>query len=423
MTKRFYHLSPDERCQTLCDEGLLDAKTHHYLRQGTHEDFQKLADQWIENSLGCFPLPLGIVKDCIINDIPRVLPLAIEESSVIAALNRSNRWLHDQQGTLSAHTDHPAQIGQIHCPYHDNPEQLARIIQARTPSLINEMNQGLLANMHHRGGGLTHITCQRYPNEPHRLTIMLTINPVDAMGANRITQVCEAIKHQLADVMEASLAILSNHMTDGLTTAKLTLPHITPSIGEAIESASRFAEVDLHRATTSNKGIMNAIDAIAIATGNDWRALSAGVYTYSTRVAKTPSLSTWRYQAGTLHGTLTLPLQIGVVGGVTQLHPLAQQALTWMKAHTRRECANVMAGAGLLQNLAALRVLTQEGLIQGHMTQHLSNLFGRLHMPKSMQATLRPILHERLMAKQPITEAIVRTLWKQHDSLHTHDTE
>ena len=254
------------------------------------------------------------------------------------------------------------------------------------------MNQGLLANMHRRGGGLTHITCQHYPQAPNRLTVMLTINPVDAMGANRITQVCEAIKHLLSDVMEGSLAILSNHMTDGLTTAKLTLPNISPSVGRAIESASRFAEIDLHRATTSNKGIMNAIDAMAIATGNDWRALSAGVHTYSAHVAKSPSLSTWRYQEDTLHGTLTLPLQIGVVGGVTQLHPLAQQALTWMKAHTRRECANVMAAAGLLQNLAALRVLTQEGLIQGHMTQHLSNLFGRLNIPTATQAILRPIL-------------------------------
>jgi hydroxymethylglutaryl-CoA reductase len=206
--------------------------------------------------------------------------------------------------------------------------------------------------------------------------IHLMMNSCDAMGANIINQVLEYLKGPIEDLTgeEVTMCILSNLNDQKLTTAQVTIRTIDPVLGQKLQEASLFAEMDSYRAATHNKGVMNGIDPVLIATGNDWRAVEAGVHAYAAREGQYQAITRWRYQDGVLTGQLTAPIIVGTIGGVTALHPTAKMCLRMMNINSANELSQVIASVGLVQNLGALKALCTEGIIQGHMKLHIDNL-------------------------------------------------
>jgi hydroxymethylglutaryl-CoA reductase len=206
--------------------------------------------------------------------------------------------------------------------------------------------------------------------------VHVMMNSVDAMGANIINQVCEYLKHPIEEMTgeTVTMCILSNLVDTRLTEAKVILENIDLELAEKIEEASLFANLDPYRAATNNKGILNGMDPILIATGNDWRAVEAGAHAYCAIKGQYRSLSTWKRMGPSLVGTLTAPIIVGTVGGVTSLHPTASMCLKMLNVGSAAELSRVIAAVGLVQNLGALRALTTVGIIEGHMKLHIKNL-------------------------------------------------
>jgi hydroxymethylglutaryl-CoA reductase len=364
----FSKLSREHRFQRLLDLGALTVEDIHYLNQGgiQHND---LAEKLIENAIGYFQLPLGVATNFRIDGQDYVIPLAVEETSIIAALSKTAKWVR-QCGEINTFVEGQSIIGQI---------QLAKIKDFESRLfLIEKANEEIAANMVKRGGGVIDLQLRRLPRpDGHDMAIIhLLMNSCDAMGANIINQTLEYLKPSIERLTGemVTMCILSNLNDQKLTTATLTIPHVEPSLGEKIQEASLFAELDPYRAATHNKGVMNGMDAVLIATGNDWRAVEAGVHAYATRNGQYQAISTWRYQNGVLTGKLTAPIIVGTVGGVTSVHPTAKICLDMMNITTANELSRVIAAVGLLQNLGALKALCTEGIIQGHMKLHIDNL-------------------------------------------------
>ena len=206
--------------------------------------------------------------------------------------------------------------------------------------------------------------------------IHLSMNSCDAMGANIINQVLEYLKTPIEALTgeHVTMCILSNLNDQKLTTARVTLHDVDSALGERLQDASLFAEMDPYRAATHNKGVMNGIDPVVIASGNDWRAVEAGVHAYATRAGAYQAITRWRYQDGVLSGELTAPIIVGTVGGVTSLHPTARMCLRMMNIKSSNHLSRVIAAVGLVQNLGAINALCTEGIIQGHMKLHIDNL-------------------------------------------------
>ena len=410
MTQKLYQLSRQERLAYLKAQGWLSEADLSCLQKSTTPDLQALADGWIENTIGCFPIPMGIVSDCPLNGIDRTLVLAVEETSIIAALNRTNGWIR-RDGTLSATLSDPSLIGQCHIPNPTNPEALKQRVAKHADAWIEALNQSVLKTMAQRGGGATAIELRLLDDHA---VVHLHAQMGDAMGANMMNQACEWLKRQLNTENESlvTLAILSNLSDGHQVQATLQLERVEPTLGQAIVSATDCAFKDPYRACTHNKGILNGMEPIALVTGNDWRALSSGLHAYAARHGTYQSLSRWDYSDGCLVGTLKAPIVVGTVGGVTRLHPMAQMACRLMKVTDKASLAEVIAAAGLMQNLAALRALSQEGIVHGHMRLHLKNLMAQVGAPK--HEALAAWLEARVRAKQPISAQIAKAFLDDH---------
>jgi hydroxymethylglutaryl-CoA reductase len=206
--------------------------------------------------------------------------------------------------------------------------------------------------------------------------IHLLIDTCDAMGANLINQICEFLKSPLESIVgeKVGLCILSNLTDSKIVQANVIIRNIDQALGEAIAEASLFAQLDPYRAATNNKGVMNAIDAVLIATGNDWRAVEAGMHAYAASDGQYTSITRWTMRGKDLHGELKGPLAVGIVGGVTRMHPLAQFSLKMLNVKSAEELARIIAAVGLVQNLAALTALVTYGINQGHMRLHIANM-------------------------------------------------
>ena len=224
--------------------------------------------------------------------------------------------------------------------------------------------------------------------------IHLMMDSCDAMGANIINQVLEYLKGPIENLTgeRVTMCILSNLNDQKLTTAKVTIRDVEPDLGMRLQEASLFAETDPYRAATHNKGVMNGIDPVLIATGNDWRAVEAGVHAYAARSGTYQAISRWRYYEGVLSGELTAPIIVGTVGGVTSLHPTANMCLRMMRIESANQLSRVIAAVGLVQNLGAIKALSTEGIIQGHMKLHIDNLL----MVAGATEMEMPLLKERL---------------------------
>jgi len=339
------------------------------------------ADRMIENVIGIHGLPLGIATNFTINGRDYLIPMAIEEPSVVAGASYAARLVRSGGG-FQAHSDEPRMIGQIQVLDLVDP-WTARfnllVAKDRVITLANEQDPVIVG----LGGGAKDLEARVITNSPvgQMLIVHLIYDCRDAMGANTVNTACEAVAPLIEEITagRVNLRILSNLADHRLARARCTVPASTleregfsgPEVVQGIIEAYAMAAADPYRAATHNKGIMNGIDAVVIATGNDWRAIEAGAHAYAARSGRYTSLSTWaRNEDGDLVGTLELPLAIGMVGGATKVHPMAQTALNILGVHSARELAEVIASVGLAQNLAAIRALSAEGIQRGHMALH-----------------------------------------------------
>ena len=229
-----------------------------------------------------------------------------------------------------------------------------------------------------RGGGVSDLQLRRLPRPDggEMVVIHLLMNSCDAMGANIINQVLEYLKEPIEQLTSerVTMCILSNLNDQKLTSARVEIRDVDADLGARLQEASLFAELDPYRAATHNKGVMNGIDPVLIATGNDWRAVEAGVHAFAARDGHYQAITRWRYREGVLVGELTAPIIVGTVGGVTSIHPTANMCLRMMGIESANQLSRVIAAVGLVQNLGAIRALCTDGIIQGHMKLHIDNL-------------------------------------------------
>lgn len=399
----FSKLSRTERFERLLAMGVLTPADVHFLETGGVQDLF-LADKLIENSIGYFQLPLGVATYFKIDGQAYLIPLAVEETSIIAALSKTAKWI-SEQGEITTNLQGEGIIGQIQLACLKDASHFAHCFQQHQHAWIQRANTEIVPSMVQRGGGVLSLSLRLLPRDNGVMGVIhVLMNCCDAMGANVLNQVLEFLKAPIEACSgeTVTMCILSNLNDQKLTTARVTLRNIDPALGERLQEASLFAEIDPYRAATHNKGIMNGIDAVAIATGNDWRALEAGAHAYAARSGHYQALSQWRYHEGVLQGVLTLPLIVGTVGGVTSLHPTARLSLKMLQISSADQLSRVMAAVGLVQNLGALRALCTEGIIKGHMKLHIDNLI----LVVGATETERPLLKEKLQTLLHQTQRI-----------------
>ena len=375
----FYAHTVPERARQIAGWAGLDDAEHAVLRGAGLEADR--ADQMIENVVGTHSLPLGIAANFQVNDRDYLIPMAIEEPSVVAAASYMAKIVRQAGGFRTCSTE-PVMIGQIQVL--DMPDLWAAKFELlcqkqRLLELANQTDPVVVA-LH---GGARDIELRVFPDTlvGPILVIHLLYDTRDAMGANTVNTAIEALAPLVEEITggRVHLRILSNLADRRLARAKCSIPanllafeeYSGEQVVQGIMEAYAFAAIDPYRAATHNKGIMNGIDAVALACGQDWRAIEAGAHAYAARNGQYTSLSTWtKDRDGNLVGTLELPLAVGTVGGATRVHPEARVALKIMGVESGRELAEVMAAVGLAQNLGALRALSTEGIQRGHMALH-----------------------------------------------------
>ena len=374
--KGFSKLSRDERFSRLFELGLLSEDDLVYMRNGGLKD-TVLADKFIENVIGYFQMPLGVATNFRIDGRDYVIPMAVEETSIIAAASKTAKWVREA-GELTTESIGNLIIGQIQVAKVSDFDKFASIVSEEKESWIEKANRDVASGLVLRGGGVKDIVVRAVPRGDGAVMAVIHVmaDPCDAMGANIINQVCEYLKAPVESVTgeKVTMCILSNLCDTKLTRAKVVLPNIDFELGQKIEEASLFALQDAYRAATNNKGVLNGIDPILIATGNDWRAVEAGIHAYAARDGQYRSITRWKMQGTSLVGILEAPIVVGTVGGVTKLHPTAQMSLSMMKIESAAHLARICASVGLIQNLGALKALTTVGIIEGHMKLHIKNL-------------------------------------------------
>lgn len=359
----------------------------------------EMAEHFIENVVGYFSMPLGVANHFCIDGKSLLIPMAVEETSIIAAASATAKWVQ-REGTLVTSMKGDWIIGQIQLPQVKNLEYAKNTLQERSDEMIAIANSQL-RSLVARGGGVKSISIReldRPDGKGKMIVVHVYCDPCDAMGANLINQVCEYLKVpiQLWTDERVGLCILSNLVDTKLAQAHIEMKDIDPVLGRGIEEASLFAETDPYRAATHNKGVLNGIDPILIATGNDWRAVEAGVHAYAARSGSYQPITKWRFENGSLVGTFEAPMAVGVVGGMTRVHPAAKVALKIMDVHHSEDLARICAAVGLVQNLGALRALSTVGIVKGHMQLHAANLAlaagAELHEVPEVRAQLVRIL-------------------------------
>lgn len=341
-----------------------------------------VAEHLIENVVGFFPIPLGVAAHFNIDGRDVLIPMAVEETSIIAAASATAKWIK-REGSIKTYTKGNLIIGQIQIPFVRNLSHSKQVLSENRGRLIQIANQaipGLVA----RGGGVRDIALRELDRpsldgktiEGKMLVLHVLCDPCDAMGANLINQVCETLKPhvELLTDERVGLCILSNLVDGKLAVAEVTIRNVEPILGKGIEEASLFAQADPYRAATHNKGVLNGIDPILIATGNDWRAVESGIHAFAAQSGKYQPVTTWRVVGGDLVGRFEAPIAVGTVGGVTRVHPTARVALKMLGVEHAEDLARICAAAGLVQNLGALKALSTVGIVKGHMQLHAANL-------------------------------------------------
>ena len=403
-------------------------KTKQLLQQYWNSDprVQQLHDEFIENTVSNYYLPFAIAPNFLINDQLYAIPMAIEESSVVAAASKAAKfWL--ERGGFKAEIIGTEKVGQVHFIYKGSKEKLSDFFTAAKPELLKSV-ASITKNMEKRGGGINNIelrdlsdTIEGY----HQLHC--TFETLDAMGANFINSCLEEFAKTLKEQalafdafteeekeIEVVMSILSNYVPNCLVKAEVSCP--VSELGNADMPAEAFAEkfvqainiakAEPYRAVTHNKGIMNGIDAVVLATGNDFRAVEAGVHAYASKAGQYSSLTHAKIEDGIFKFWIEVPLALGTVGGLTTLHPLVKLALEILQNPTAKELMQVVAVAGLAQNFAAVRSLVTTGIQKGHMKMHLLNMLNQMGATESEKQQLVTFFKDQTVTNAAVKEAL-----------------
>lgn len=388
---------------------------------------QQLHDEFIENTITNFYIPLGIAPNFLINGQYSTIPMAIEESSVVAAASKTAKFW-STRGGFKATVINTEKIGQVHFIYNGDVSKL-NLFFAQTKAVFFTETESITKNMQKRGGGILDIVLNDKTDLlPNYFQLHATFETKDSMGANFINSCLEqfaktlkeeATTYELFSEKEKDIhvvmSILSNYVPNCLVRAEVSCPieeltekHIQhpKEFAEKFVQAVQIAEVEPYRAVTHNKGIMNGIDAVVLATGNDFRAVEAGIHAYASRNGKYSSLSHAKIENGIFTFWLEIPLALGTIGGLTTLHPLVKFSLEMLKKPSAKELMQIVAVAGLAQNFAALRSLTTTGIQEGHMKMHLNNIINQFEATDKERVLIRKHFKHHAVSHNAVVDFI-----------------
>lgn len=393
------------------------------------EKLQLLHDEFIENTITNFYLPLGVAPNFLINDKVYTLPMAIEESSVVAAASKSAKYWSNRGGfkTTIINTE---KIGQVHFTFSGSTEKLQQFITNIKPLFFSNTDH-FTHNMQKRGGGILDVNLKDKTHLiPNYYQLHATFETKDSMGANFINTCLEEFSKTLLAQAEINtdfsaeekniqviMSILSNYVPNCLVRAEVSckVEELADSsipnpldFAEKFVRAIRIAEVEPYRAVTHNKGIMNGVDAVILATGNDFRAIEAGIHAYASRNGSYSSLSHAKIEDGIFTMWLEIPLALGTVGGLTSLHPLVKFSLEMLKKPSAQQLMQIVAAAGLAQNFAAIKSLTTTGIQAGHMKMHLNNILNQLEASDDERKEVRNHFKSNTVTHAAVVELIKR---------------
>ena len=386
--KGFSKLSKKQKIDWLTEHYSLNKEeTKNILTSYWNENkkLQDLHDDFIENTISNFYLPYAVAPNFLINNKDYTIPMVIEESSVVAAASLVAKFWNDKGG-FKTKVISTVKIGQIHFIYKEELSYLQSYFTKIKPKLFETTNN-ITKNMRNRGGGILDIELRDKTSElKNYYQLHITFDTKDSMGANFINSCLETMANVFKnDKINVIMSILSNYVPNCLVKAEVSCKvenlyeKDAEYYTEKFVSAVNIANADPHRAVTHNKGIMNGIDAVVLATGNDFRAIEAGAHAYASRSGKYKSLSGAKVENGIFNFWLEIPLALGTIGGLTKIHPLAKLSLEILGNPSAKELMQVVACVGLAQNFAALRALTTTGIQKGHMKMHLNNIIKQLN--------------------------------------------
>lgn len=422
----FSKLSKSEKIEWLLDTYFTDKDNARQLIQNywnTDKKLQKLHDEFIENTITNYYLPLGVAPNFRINDTFYTIPMAIEESSVIAAASKAAKfWL--ERGGFKADVISTEKIGQVHFTYDGDNEDLKLYIDTVIKQKFFEDTQSITKSMQNRGGGILNIELKDKTKElENYYQLHATFETLDAMGANFINscleQFAQTLKTEADKSLEGNLdiimSILSNYVPQCLVRAEVSckvedlkskdIPN-PEDFAQKFKQAVTIAEIEPYRAVTHNKGIMNGIDAVVLATGNDFRAVEAGVHAYAAKDGSYTSLTHCLVDDGTFKFWIEIPLALGTVGGLTNLHPLVKLSLEMLQKPTAKDLMKIVAVAGLAQNFGAVKSLTTTGIQEGHMKMHLMNILNQFEATDNEKVTLVEHFKTNVVTHSAVVEAL-----------------
>ncbi len=382
-----------ERIAALRDRGFLGPEDAAALLQGTPVLPGQTADHMIENVIGVFGLPFAVAPNFLVNAKDYLVPMVVEEPSIVAGVSSAAKLARDSDGFTASAAD-PVLIGQVQVVGIDDADKAVQALYAEQERLVEKAN-ALQPRLVERGGGVRGIEYYKYrlPDGDWTVVLHLLVDTRDAMGANIVNSMCEGVATNVESICGGNvvLRILSNLADKSLVTATVNFALASLAtksfsgefVRDGIVLANDFAIADPYRAATHNKGIMNGIDAVAIATGNDWRAIEAGAHAFAARAGAYRSLTEWTVAPnGDLQGALTIPLKVGIVGGSLSSNPGARIGLRIAGVESGTELGQLMAATGLAQNFAALRALVTTGIQEGHMRLHARSVAAAAKVPE-----------------------------------------
>jgi hydroxymethylglutaryl-CoA reductase len=387
----------------------------------TDEKLQQLHDEFIENTITNLYIPLGVAPNFLINGKYKTIPMAIEESSVVAAASKSAKYWSTRGGFKATVID-TEKIGQVHFTFNGDAQKLNDFFNKIKPKFFSD-TQNITKNMQQRGGGILdiHLKDKRDLLDNY-FQLHATFETKDSMGANFINSCLEQFATTLKDEaqnanleIEVIMSILSNYVPNCIVRAEVSCPiedltekHIPNprDFAERFVQAVQIAEVEPFRAVTHNKGIMNGVDAVVLATGNDFRAVEAGVHAYASKNGQYASLSHAKIENGIFTFWLEIPLALGTVGGLTSLHPLVKLCLEILQKPSAKELMEIVAVAGLAQNFAALRSLTTTGIQEGHMKMHLNNIINQFEANEKERHLIKTHFKKTAISHNAVVEFI-----------------
>lgn len=424
----FSKLTKAEKIQWLCDTYFPEVENAAVFFEKYHNpdaELQKRHDEFIENTITNYYLPFAVAPNFLINGRTYTVPMAIEESSVVAAASRAAKFW---QGRGGFHTTvlSTEKTGHVHFFFYGE-KALLEAFFARVQPLMLANAKPITANMEKRGGGITSLTLvDKTEALADYYQLSATFETLDAMGANFINSCLESFAETFREEAEKEatirgqyeivMSILSNYVPNCLVRAEVHCPVDELEIAhlKGMAAAKKFvqalaiANADVYRATTHNKGIMNGIDSVILATGNDFRAIEAGAHAYAAHSGNYKSLSNAWIEGDTFHFALELPLALGTVGGLTTLHPLVKTALEILEKPNARELMQIVACVGLAQNFSAVSSLISLGIQKGHMKMHLNNIFNQLGATDEEKQQLTAYFKDKTVSHSEVAEALKR---------------